>query len=210
LTLGKKINKWTVWKLPVEDKVEVVCECNYVKTVNFHLLLAGKANYCKKCDRKPDMKSHTLYPRWVGMNQRTTDKKCRSWAYHGGRPGAHGGIKVCERWKNGGFWLFVEDMGLPPTPKHQLERVDNEGDYSPENVVWALPKQNARNRANNKWIEFENVRALAGDWEKILKLPTGMISRRIKAGWTLDGALQTPAREYKRKLNSSLNPQPAA
>ena len=93
---------------------------------------------------------HPLYGRWQVMRQRCQDPKSSDYPRYGGR-----GIKVCDRWnqpikhyskQQGGFWNFLEDMGEPIDMSYQIDRIDNEGDYTPKNCRWATRKQNQANR----------------------------------------------------------------
>jgi hypothetical protein len=69
------------------------------------------------------------YRIWAGMKQRCYNKNCNAYHYYGGR-----GIKVCARWKID-FMAFYTDMGKRPFPKAEIDRKNNEDDYSPENCV---------------------------------------------------------------------------
>jgi hypothetical protein len=54
------------------------------------------------------------------------------------------GITVCARWDD--FENFIEDMGEKPGPDHSIDRIDNEGNYEPDNCRWATRKQQTENQ----------------------------------------------------------------
>jgi hypothetical protein len=84
-----------------------------------------------------------LYETWIRMRSRCNNPNDQSYAHYGGR-----GIKVCRRWNS--YEKFALDIGERPTPKHTLERRNNNGDYKPSNCCWATRDQQSRNRRVNK------------------------------------------------------------
>jgi hypothetical protein len=85
------------------------------------------------------------YWAWENMRQRCFNPSCRDFKYYGAR-----GISVCDRWVS--FGAFILDMGLRPSRKHSLGRIDNDKGYSPDNCRWETPEQQLTNtRISKVW-----------------------------------------------------------
>lgn len=84
------------------------------------------------------------YLAWYAMKQRCYNPNKDKFAYYGGR-----GIQVCDRWR-WSFSAFLADMGRKPTLAHSLDRIDNDGNYTPTNCRWATRQEQRANRRDIK------------------------------------------------------------
>lgn len=129
---------------------------------------------------------------WSAMIQRCTNKNNKGYHNYGGR-----GIKVCDEWLNS-FEQFISDMGLRPSRKHSIERVNNNKGYNPENCIWATKDIQQRNRRIRKdEIVFNGETATQASLRLSKNTYRRLVQKRIKElGWDIEKAFTTPKRNY--------------
>ena len=126
------------------------------------------------------------YAIWVNMIARCTKETRPDYARYGGR-----GIKVCERWR--AFENFYADMGPRPSPRHSLDRVDNDRNYEPGNVRWATATEQGRNQRSNRIVTYMGQPMTLSEACERAGLNEGTVRSRIdRYGWTAEAALTTP------------------
>jgi hypothetical protein len=137
--------------------------------------------------RKPEqhgMAGTPLYRRWRAMLHRCSSPTNIDWKNYGGR-----GITVCERWQT--FGNFYADMGDPP-PGMSLDRIDNDGPYSPENCRWATQSRQTRNMRKTVMLEHGGVVQSLSDWADALGVPYRVLHCRLRHGWSVERTVTTP------------------
>lgn len=124
------------------------CACGRIVGVPSSALLASntKSCGCKRYENaggpvKHGMASTSEYKAWKSMKRRCLNPKTKFFEHYGGR-----GITVCDRWLES-FENFLEDMGQKPSPELTLDRINNDGNYEPENCRWATWVQQNNNRS---------------------------------------------------------------
>ena len=128
-------------------------------------------------------RSTRTYSTWQSMLNRCKNANAVDFARYGGR-----GISVCDRWSS--FELFFEDMGERPRGT-SIDRIDVNGNYDPANCRWATAKQQARNRANAKWITVDGEQMTINDAASRYGLDASTIARRLNRGMSEQEAAKT-------------------
>jgi len=194
--IGKKFGKLLVIKKMNNNKYRqhmwlCLCECGKEKIVRGNNL---KSRVTKSCGCSRTKHGHTkmvvskTYTAWKNMVRRCTSPNEKNYRYYGGR-----GIKVCKRWQK--FMNFLEDMGEPPTQKHSIDRIDNDGNYCKANCRWVTSKINNRNRRNNHLISHGGKIQCVSAWAEELKINITTLRARLYLDWSVEKALTTPVRK---------------
>jgi hypothetical protein len=187
IKFAKKCEKWNhaFWLFK--------CECGTKKILQKSKVICGHIISCgcgAKNKKKTGNPTHNLsktymYILWKGMRQRCNNPNNPKYPNYGGR-----GIKVCDRWNN--FENYLLDMGNRPSPDYSIDRIDNNGNYEPNNCRWATKSEQARNQRSNIKITLGNKTLCISEWAKINNLPESTIRARIIRGWNLIDSITKP------------------
>ncbi len=214
---GKRFGRWTVIapgnKRTSSGCLKWVCrcDCGTIREVDGTALRSGKSLSCG-CYHSDRVKEvHTthgatkvgarerLYPVWHNMMDRCYKPEASSYHSYGAR-----GIVVCDEWHD--YERFKEwafSSGYDPNAeafKCMLDRIDNNGDYSPDNCRWVDSKTQNNNRRTCRYITWKGETHSVTEWNERLNLPKGLLIQRLNYGWSMDRAATEPPRVTARKI----------
>ena len=135
-----------------------------------------------------------LFAIWMKMKQRCNDKNDKAYKNYGGR-----GIRTCEEWQSDfvAFKNWAYENGY--NDSLTIERIDVNGDYCPENCTWIPQKKQAINRRTSRFYTYNDETHCIAEWAKILKCNYWALRTRFDKGWSVEKALTTPFRHWKRR-----------
>ena len=134
-----------------------------------------------------------VYIIWANMIKRCNYINYQHYDDYGGR-----GITVCERWRK--FENFLEDMGEPSTDQHQIDRINNNGNYCKSNCKWVTRQEQGKNKRNNHLIAFCGKIQCLSAWAEELGINHRTLRSRLFLGWSTEKALTTPTRKRRKLL----------
>lgn len=111
---------------------------------------------------------------WSNMKSRCINENHKDYHNYGGR-----GIMICARWLESSY-NFLSDVGEAPSKQHTLERIDNNGNYEPDNVRWATKTEQACNKRNTILITYLCRTRILGEWCRILNLKYSSLWKVIR------------------------------
>ena len=189
---GDKYNRLTAVRFDHRDKGKNAywlfrCDCGNEKVAQVSNVKSGNIKSCG-CLLKEVKTTHGMYlsreyKTWQLMKARCLNKKNSDYKKWGGR-----GIKICDRWLK--FKNFYKDMGKKPKGK-SLDRIDNNGNYEPDNCRWATREEQANNKRNNHLLAFKNKTITLAQWSRETGIKYDTLKRRIYSGWSIERALTT-------------------
>ena len=194
---GMKFGRLTAISLHHSNKGrcywKCICECGNEAIVRESSLMRGDTKSCG-CLKKETLLHAThgmtgsrLYRIWKGMKDRCLNPNSKYKKRYHDR-----GIGVCDEWTRDfiNFYEWAMKNGYEDTLT--LDRIDNDGNYCPENCRWATAKEQSNNRNNNVFLEFDGENRTISEWGEKLGIKEGTIRARMGRGWNVEKTLSTP------------------
>lgn len=173
-----------------------VCDCGTTKVISGSALTNGtkscgcyRREWAAQKEYKHGEAKSRLHAVWNMMKQRCNDPNNKYFKNYGGR-----GISVCDEWLNNyvAFRDWAVATGYDEMAKRgecTIDRIDNNGNYCPENCRWITQKEQARNTRTNHFIEFNGKRQTLAEWAEETGFYALTICDRLRRGWNVEDAL---------------------
>jgi hypothetical protein len=113
------------------------------------------------------------------------------------------GITVCSDWVGeNGFENFMQHIGVAPSADHEIDRINNDGNYEPGNVKWATHPEQMRNTSRNVFLTHNNKTMCVADWAIHLGISRKTLDKRLVMGWSIERALSSSVSTTHAKNSS--------
>lgn len=128
------------------------------------------------------------------MKKRCYDPNDRRYDDWGGR-----GIRICDEWINNpeSFVRWSIENGY--REGLTIDRIDNNGNYCPENCRWVTISENNQNRRSSRYFTYMGKTQNLQQWCDEYNMSRSIVDRRLQLGWDFEKALLTPKRERDKE-----------
>lgn len=198
---GKKFGRLQMMEYIGQHYWLAKCECGKICKVRSDWVVSGRVVSCGCHSRQKlseRMSTHRqsktrLYRIWAGMKNRCTNPNDHTYERYGKR-----GITLCKEWE--GFENFYQwALSNGYASNLTIDRIDNNGNYCPENCRWSDTKTQVRNRRTTILVTYNGEEKTLGEWCEKLNLPYHLMWERIiRFGWSATRAFETSKKETNR------------
>lgn len=188
--IGTKFNSWTVIGIVDNRIFKCRCDCGGIRNVLKYDLFNGKSRRCNSCANKlrgtwtHGLSKTRLYKCWKDMKGRCFNPRNTAYHDYGGR-----GITVCEEWAND--FLAFRNWALSAGYSDELEidRINNDGDYEPENCRWVTKIIQNNNTRRNHYVDYQGSRMTLAQLARKHEIDPTIALKRLRRGWSLEDAI---------------------
>ena len=194
LTVIKEVEPYYVCNKP-RRKFKCICECGNTKDILLYCLTSGHTTSCG-CEQKRKASisnykhglsdKHPLYEVWKNMKNRCNNPNATEYSSYGGR-----GITICEDWSKNFISFYNWSMLNGWSPTLSIDRIDNNGNYCPENCRWTTSYIQRNNTTKNHYLDYNNRTYTLATLSDYLKIPYNVVRYRIsRCNWSVEQLIQ--------------------
>lgn len=213
---GQKFGKLSVIEIAERKKGKILwrckCDCGNEVVALGENIRSGTTKSCgcliKENGTKiaPKVTKHggsytRIYRIYCGMKKRCLNPSSDAYHHYGGR-----GIKICNEWLgDDGFETFREwALSHGYEENLSIDRINNDGDYCPENCRWADKETQSNNTSSNLYLEYNGEVHTASEWSRILEISYTRLTKRVGEGERIEDIVNNPSKVYMERENAEI------
>lgn len=199
--VGQTFNRLTVLGYVGSSKWECQCSCGMTTIVETGNLKSGHTKSCGCFVRDMLVERNTThgmahsptYGTWLSMVHRCHHPNSLNYSYYGER-----GISVCDEWRNSpeAFHNYVTKLPDYGKEGYTLDRINNDGNYEPDNVRWASQDTQVKNTRHTRLITYDDRTQCIVDWARELHMHPNTLRTRLNWGWDVETAFFAPIQRH--------------
>lgn len=179
--------------------VQYNCLCSVCGNIHIKRSDCLKSSLKCRCTLLPKRMTHRksktkLYNIWYGIKQRCYYENNMSYKYYGAR-----GISMTDSWRNDFAEFYQWSIANGYQPELQIDRIDVDSDYTPNNCRWVSKFANANNKRNSILFEYNGVTKSAKEWARYFDINYKTVMTRLRRGWSFNETFELIKRDNRRK-----------